>query len=75
MARERQYLIRGDDLIEVEEGTVVVFDPTGRDLDDDLVVGRVVKCLIRDEDGDPCALVRANGDGGVWAVTEVRAVL
>lgn len=60
-------------LTEARAGMLVVFDPTGRDLDDCLVVGRVME-VDRDEEGD-YATVAANDSGHAVAVRTIRAVL
>lgn len=56
------------------EGTLVVLDPTGRDLDDCLEVGVVVKQLGFTPDREPCARVRLNS-GEQIEVTEIRYAL
>jgi hypothetical protein len=67
-------LIDDDARIAVREGDYVVFDPTGRDLPDCMVVGRVSGV---DPDPDQGGVVvRENGDEDErWAVTRVKCVL
>ena len=73
MSRRFLQLSHNEARIEIVEGMHVLFDPTGRDLDECLVVGRVLSTGA-DAEGD-WAIVLPNGEPHTVEVRTIRMAI